>query len=148
MSEADRDPAAVREALRSIRAECADRGLQEGSETSARVVRRATEARVMDRGANGVNAVVEAYVGRGTRPWPQRDRAAAERAARLASLPAEAVDVAEAWADEASAIPLDWTRMSLVDAGEHVITVMRSRHPELSEDGAGALAWYVTYQWR
>jgi hypothetical protein len=38
--------------------------------------------------------------------------------------------------------------MSLVDAGEHVTVVMPGRHPELSEDGAEALAWYVTYQWR
>lgn len=54
-------------------------------------------------------------------------------------------EAVQAILDETVRIPIDWAGTSLVDIGAEIRTVMRERHPELSEAALGKLANYVTY---
>lgn len=49
---------------------------------------------------------------------------------------------------EAMKVEPDWNRMSLSRAGDYVETVMRKRHPELSQKALEAIANYYTFLMR
>jgi hypothetical protein len=49
---------------------------------------------------------------------------------------------------ESLAIPVDWSRTSLGDAGRQVAAEMKRRHPGLSDLAADALGWNFTFEWR
>ncbi|GAA1726247.1 hypothetical protein [Aeromicrobium alkaliterrae] len=47
--------------------------------------------------------------------------------------------------DETMAVPIEWDEKSLVEIGDEVVTVMRERHPDLSEAALRKLGSYFTY---
>jgi predicted NAD/FAD-dependent oxidoreductase len=50
--------------------------------------------------------------------------------------------------DEVNQISIDWSKHTLVSAGENVFNTMRALHPELSDSAIRALAWKFTFEWR
>jgi hypothetical protein len=61
---------------------------------------------------------------------------------------AELAPRAQALIAETAAIEVDWSALSLAEAGRYVEDTMRARHPELGPDALAALAWKWTYDWR
>jgi hypothetical protein len=90
---------------------------------------------------------VVAYLGYKRERSPRIDAAAADAAAVRNGSPPRTSTV-ELLVAESLAIPVDWSRTSLGDAGRQVAAEMKRRHPGLSEVAADALGWNVTSQWR
>ena len=49
---------------------------------------------------------------------------------------------------ETMAIQVDWNGKSLVEGGTFVKSVLRDRHPWLSDTALGLLGGYFTFRWR
>lgn len=89
---------------------------------------------------------VVAYLQRGQAASPRADADAVRRVAT--SDPAGLVARVTAIVEESVAVPVDWSALSLGDAGRAAAAEMARRHPELSQDALDALAWNFTFQWR
>ena len=92
----------------------------------------------------GLNEAIPIYIGKGftKAPMPDRIRLAHE----IGKEEAEALlPEITALLSEMDSIPVDWTSMDLNAATDHVVAVMRERHPELDHDALRALDWL--YSW-
>lgn len=97
--------------------------------------------------SDALSEAVVAYLGFGRERSPRTDAAAAG-AASARSGGAPTVSGVEQVVAESLAIPVDWSRTGLGDAGRQVSAEMRRRHPGLSDLAADALGWNFTFQWR
>jgi len=88
-----------------------------------------------------------AYLGYGRERVPRTDAAAADAAAARNGTPSR-LGTVEQLVAESLAVPVEWTRTSLGDAGRQVGHEMRRRHPQLSDLAAAALGWNFTFQWQ
>lgn len=88
-----------------------------------------------------------AYLGYQREPSPRTDAAAADAAASRNGTPSR-LGTVEQLVAESLALPVEWTRTSLGDAGRQVAHEMQRRHPHLSDLAASALGWNFTFQWR
>lgn len=87
------------------------------------------------------------YLGFGTDRSPSKNRA--RLVDTFGSSRAEALQfLVQSLLEELSEIQVDWSVHSLHSAGEMVRAEMRSRHPDLSDAAARALAWKFTWDWR
>lgn len=100
---------------------------------------------MIERVDDELSAAVVAYYSRGRRPYPKVDPEAA-RACAKQRLPDELLALVEDLAAEASRTVVDWTTMSLGDAGRLVAARTREHHPELSIHAAETLGWAFTYE--
>lgn len=90
---------------------------------------------------------VIAFLQRGRAASPRRDRIAC---AELATTrPAEQL-VAEvaSMVEESERIPVDWSTLSLGDAGRAAAAEMGARYPQLTPEALDALAWNFSFVWR
>lgn len=90
---------------------------------------------------------VVAYLGYKCERSPRIDAAGADAGAVQNESPPRTSTV-ERLVAESLAIPVDWSRTSLGDAGRQVAAEMKLRHPGLSDLAADALGWNFTFQWR
>lgn len=98
-------------------------------------------------GADALSDAVVAYLGYGSARSPRTDAAAADAVA-LRNGSATRTSAVEQLVTESLAVPVDWSRTSLGDAGRQVATEMKRRHPGLSDLAADAMGWNFTFQWR
>jgi hypothetical protein len=49
---------------------------------------------------------------------------------------------------EANAVPVDWSKETLITAGHAARNYTRQQHPELSEEALKALEWKYTFDWQ
>lgn len=94
-----------------------------------------------------LSAALVAYLGCGRERVPRADAAAADAAAARNGTPSR-LGTVEHLVAESLAVPVEWTRTSLGDAGRQVARETRHRHPQLSDVAATALGWNFTFQWR
>lgn len=94
-----------------------------------------------------LSAAILAYLQRGSAASPRTD---IESCAAVATVRDAAELVAETVAivQESLGVPVDWSSLSLGDAGRAVAAEMSARHPELSTEALDALAWNFTFAWR
>ncbi|MBO0728489.1 MAG: hypothetical protein J2P57_04470 [Acidimicrobiaceae bacterium] len=95
---------------------------------------------------NELSEAIVAYLQRGKAPSPRAD-AKAVRSIALSD-PGELVARVTALVEESVAVPVDWSTLSLGDAGRAAAAEMARRHPELSQEALDALSWNFTFQWR
>lgn len=88
-----------------------------------------------------------AFLGYERERSPRTDAGAADAAAVRRGNPSRTSTV-EQMVAQSLAIPVDWSRTSLGDAGRQVAAEMKRRHPGLSDLAADALGWNFTFQWR
>lgn len=94
-----------------------------------------------------LSRAVTSFLGFGQAAWPKRDGTrlveefGPEKAAGLELAVA-------ALLDELGALEIDWSMHSLETAGSAARSMMRVRHPELSDSALQALEWKFTYDWR
>jgi hypothetical protein len=87
-----------------------------------------------------------AYLQRGVAASPRTDTAAVRA---VASDHADSLLFqVEAIVAESLDVPIDWTKVTLGEAGRQVADVMRERHQELGQEALDALAWNFTFTWR
>ena len=87
------------------------------------------------------------YLGYGSQSAPVRDRESLQ--AEFGPYRANALERAVAeLVEEISAFQPDWSRDSLISAGRLAGELMRSRHPELSDEAVAALEWKYMWDWR
>lgn len=91
-------------------------------------------------------AIVE-YLGRGRSSFPISDEEAVVKVAGDGD-PAVLLAKVRAIESECLSVYIDWTTLTLEQAGWEAERVMRARHPELSRDAVDALRWGFTYNWR
>lgn len=94
-----------------------------------------------------LSEAVVVYLGYKRERSPRADAAAADAAALRNGSPSRTPAVEQVVA-ESLAIPVDWSRTSLGDAGRQIAAEMKRRHPGLSDLAADALGWNFTFQWR
>ena len=94
-----------------------------------------------------LSEAVVAYLGYRRERSPRADAEAADAAAVRNGSPARTSTV-EQMVAESLAVPVEWSRTSLGDAGRQVAAEMKRRHPGLSDLAADALGWNFTFQWR
>lgn len=94
-----------------------------------------------------VGAAVVAYLRAGLAASPGRDAAAVAALAGPGAAE-RLLDRVSALVQESLAVPVDWDRAGLADAGRQVAAEMGRRHHELTEEALAALAWNFTFAWR
>lgn len=94
-----------------------------------------------------LSAAVIAYLQRGRAASPRADAPAAAAVARERD-PAALVSAVDALVEESVAVPVEWSTLTLGEAGRAVAAEMGKRHPELSTEALDALAWNFTFVWR
>lgn len=94
-----------------------------------------------------LSEAVVAYLGYKRQRSPRIDAAAADAVADQSGS-APRTSTVEQLVAESLAIPVDWSRTTVRDAGRQVAAEMKRRHEGLSDLAADALAWNFTYQWR
>lgn len=94
-----------------------------------------------------LSEAVVAYLGYGRVRSPLSDAVAADAAALRSGSPSRTSAVEQLVA-ESLAIPVDWSRTSLGDAGRQVTAEMKRRHLGLTDLAADALGWNFTFEWR
>lgn len=97
--------------------------------------------------ADTLSEAVVAYLGYKRERFPRADAEAADAVAVRRGSPSRTSTV-EQMVAESLALPVEWSRTSLGDAGRQVAAEMKRRHPGLSDLAADALGWNVTFQWR
>ncbi|MEN1974124.1 hypothetical protein [Cellulomonas olei] len=94
-----------------------------------------------------LSEAVVAYLGYKRGGFPRVDAEAADAVAVRRGSPSRTSTV-EQMVAESLALPVEWSRTSLGDAGRQVAAEMKRRHPGLSDLAADALGWNFTFQWR
>lgn len=89
---------------------------------------------------------VVAYLQRGHAASPRADADAVRRMAT--SDPEALVAKVAALVEESVAVSVDWSALSLGDAGRAAAAEMGRRYPELNPQALDALAWNFSFQWR
>ncbi len=96
---------------------------------------------------NALSDAICIYIGKGRTkaPSPDKSRLAFEIGHNTA---AELLPRIEALVSEMDSIEVDWNRMNLNQATDHVMAIMRERHTHISEDALMALDWLFSFSWR
>lgn len=97
--------------------------------------------------SDALSEAVLAHLGYEHERSPRTGATAAAAAAVRDGSPS-ATSTVEQLVAQSLAIPVDWSRTSLGDAGRQVSAEMKRRHPGLSDLAADALGWNFTFQWR
>lgn len=90
---------------------------------------------------------VVAYLQKGSAPSPRADEAAVRAVATDASAD-DLVERVKAVVAESLAVTVDWSSLSLGDAGRAAAAETASRHPGLDQRAQEALAWNFSFAWR
>ncbi len=101
----------------------------------------------MQSDSNELSEAVVLFLGFGSASSPSTDRARLVQefgAIRGMALESQVVSLL----DELGTLNVDWSKHSLVSAGEMARTEMHARHRDLSDTALQALAWSFMFDWR
>jgi hypothetical protein len=101
----------------------------------------------MVKGDDDVSEAVVMVIGFGRRSSPTRDYAVLARAFGEARARGLAGQV-QVLLGEVDSMQVDWQKHDLASAGDEVVRLMGSRHPELTKEALKALAWTFTFSMR
>ena len=94
-----------------------------------------------------LSEAVVAYLQRGRAASPRSDTDAV-RAVATTTPPDQLVGKVQALVSESLDVKVDWSALSLGDAGRAAAAEMAVRHPELDTAALDALAWNFSFVWR
>jgi hypothetical protein len=96
---------------------------------------------------DGLNQAIPLFVGWGVSSFPKEDGKRIIDRFGLVEGRKLSAEV-QALVDELRGITPDWSKHTLVSAGQWAVAQLKSRHPELSDEAASALNWLYTWWWK